>query len=210
MLKRKKAEVKETKEERKALSLAETKAKMKRVLGDMAEFADKSEAKKNELLVKAKKAKANNDTANFKLVCVGLAQTMALKNKVEKMMMTMDIVMTLKDVAEMTKGFVGGMEAMGNELADVTKGLKFAKAGKIFEGTMGKVSEMFEGLDAFIDDMSLGFDSMGLEPDPKLEKQISDMIEKEEISIDGSSDDFDKQFAERFKKLQPNKPAGNP
>ncbi|MCL2630381.1 MAG: hypothetical protein FWD49_02510 [Firmicutes bacterium] len=171
----------------------------------MAEFVAKSEDKKAELLAKAKKAKTNNDNASFKLACFGLATTLSLKNKVEKMISTIEIVMTLKDVADMSKGFLGGMESVCAELAQSTKGLKFDKVLKGFDGAMSSVGGMFEGLDSMMNDMTLGFETMDMELDPTLSRQIQDMIEKEEIYRIDATDDLDKQIEEKMKRLQSNK-----
>lgn len=183
----------------KEVSQAEARGRIKGSLRDMADFVAKSEEKKNDLLAKAKKAKANNDDMSFKLACFGLATTLSLKNRVEKMISTMEIVMTLKEVSEMSKSFLSGMETMCKELADSTKGVKFSKVNKLFSGAMGNVSGMFDGLDSMINDMSLGFETMDMELDPDLAKQISDMIEKEEIS---KTDDLDREIEEKLRRLQ--------
>ena len=182
------------------VSAIETQAKIAGFMKKAGKFTAEIDAKKDELLTKAKKAKLNNDHTGFKIACSGLATFISLKNRVEKMASTMDILSTLKDVSEMAGGFMSGIESVCKDISANVKGLNFAKMGKVFDSTMGGLSNMFEGLDGFVNDMSLGFDSLDSTVDPDLARQISDMIDKEEISKE--EDNLDKVIEEKLKKLK--------
>lgn len=184
-----------------ALDPIEQKAKIKQTVSEMTDFVKKSEEKKLDLLAKAKKAKANGDNASFKLATFGLATTMALKNKVEKMISTIEIMNTMKEVSEMTKGFLGGMEVVCMELSESSKGLNFAGVMKGFNTAMGGVGKMFDGLDTFSDDVTLGFETMGMELDPGLSRQIQDMIESDVLSSEGNIDDLGSEIDKKLREL---------
>jgi hypothetical protein len=192
---------KEKTPEVKPASPIEMQAKMAGFMKKAQKFLTGTEEKKAELLEKAKKAKRNNDRMSFKIACTGLAALLSLRNRVEKMVSVMDILSTVRDVSDMASGFLGGMEEVCKDIAVSTKGINFAKFGKMFDSTMGNVSKMFEGLDGLVDNMSLGFDSMDAEIDPDLQRQISQMIDQEEVA-EAADDDLDKVIEEKMKRLK--------
>lgn len=183
----------------KSLIELEKKTKMKEALDEMACFVEKAEKKKEELIEKAKKAKRSNDKASYRLACIGLANTIAAKNKAEQMLLSMDVVMTLKDVSKMTSGFLGCMGTLCKEVSTLSKDNNFAKVSKEFSKAMMSFDIQSKGLDTLIEETTANFDNMDMGLGDNIMQEIEAMIDAEAVS---DEEELDKSIERKLDKLK--------
>ncbi|MCL2621709.1 MAG: hypothetical protein FWD32_01605 [Firmicutes bacterium] len=177
----------------------EQKVKVKKSMDELSIFIDDAEKKKQELLVKAKKAKVAGDARNYKLACMGLNNVLTNKNKAEQMLLTMDIVSSMKDISKMTVGFLDCMQTMCTELGSIAKNNKFGKVVKGFNKAMAAVEFQNQGLDALMEDTGASMDAFDVGFSSDVQREIDAMVDNE-IATNESS--FDDALEEKIKKLK--------
>ncbi len=163
----------------KSLIELEKKAKIKQALEELAIFVDQLEKKKNALIDNAKTAKRRNDKPRYRLACIGLANAIASKNKAEQMLLSMDIMMTIKDVSRMTSDFLGCMGTLCKEVSSISKNNNFTKVSKEFSKAMISFDIQSQGLDTLMEEAIANFDTMDIGLDQSIIKEIETMIDFE-------------------------------
>lgn len=181
----------------------EKKIKIKNAMDEMQAFVTKSEAKKEELLDKARKAKARNDSQSYKLACMGLASTMASKKKAEQMLLSMEVIISLKDISKMTTGFLSCMETLSKEVGVLAKNNKFGKVSKEFNKAMAEVNMQSDGLENLMEDLSMSSDNLDLGISSEFQQEIEKMLEQDIISNESELDlEIDKKLEQMKKKIK--------
>jgi len=183
----------------KAMIDLEKKAKMKESLEEMNAFVEKAEGKKEELIAKAKKAKLKNDKPSYRLACLGLANIIARKNTVERMVLSMDVIMTLRDVSKMTSGFTDAMRMMSEEVAALSKDNNFSKISKEFSKAMASFDQQTAGLDNLLDETTLNLETMDTGLSDNMLKEIELMIDADAVLDEG---ELDKSIEKKLERLR--------
>lgn len=184
----------------KSLIELEKKAKIKSAMEDLENFIKEAEKKKESLMQNAKTAKLKNDKTNYKLALMGLANTISAKNKVEQMLLSMDIVMTMRDVSKMTSGFLGCMSSLCKEVSVLSKDNSFASVSKGFAAAMRDFNINSQGLETLMDEATVNFEVMDLELDKSIMQEIEAMVDMEDFSGEEELDKSIEQKLERLKK----------
>ena len=100
----------------------EQKQLIKRTVYNMNKQIEALEEQKKSFAEKATRAKANGLDAQYELAITGYRLTLLQQKRAQEMLLNFEITSQLKDMALMTKQFLGGMSALSTQMSRLADG----------------------------------------------------------------------------------------
>ena len=178
---------------------------VKRTINEMNRHINSLKEQKKKYIEAAKVAKQKNLTAQLNLAISALKNVMLQEQRATEMLLNFEITSGMKDMAEMTSGFLKGMGVLSREMSKLTNNKDFVKVQKEFENAMVGMEVRTEQIDAFLDMNQASF------ADSASNSRISDdeiyaLVEIQASNAEGSAEeDIDAELAKLKEKLTPNK-----
>lgn len=154
-------------------------------------FVRRSETKRQDLLEKAKQAKARGEKANYAMARNALRMVMHQQKQAQQMELTMGIVMDMRDVQGMLGEFFAGMKTICTQMGNIPSFKEMQKAASEFNLNMQKMNEQTMMMDEYMTAMteSMGdmeFDGISNndEIDQAIDRELALELDAEEIAID--------------------------
>jgi hypothetical protein len=177
----------------------EKKMVVKKAISTMNKQINDLEGKKKYYIEAAKKAKKLGLQAQANLAITGLKQTMVQQKRAQQMLLNFEIASQMKDVAEMTHGFLEGLSVLSKEMTRLTKSSDFERVQAEFELAMQGVETQSEQMDMYLTESQAQFSSQATSPDSVSEAEVNSLID-DQIAQDELSDaDIDAEL-EKLKK----------
>ncbi len=177
----------------------EKKMVVKKAISTMNKQINDLEGKKKYYIEAAKKAKKLGLQAQANLAITGLKQTMVQQKRAQQMLLNFEIASQMKDVAEMTHGFLEGLSVLSKEMTRLTKSSDFERVQAEFELAMQGVETQSEQMDMYLTESQAQFSSQATSPDSVSEAEVNNLID-DQIAQDELSDaDIDAEL-EKLKK----------
>lgn len=177
----------------------ERKTRLNASIARLEKVVEKMDRKKDEMIVKAKNAKLKGSESSFKLAKVGLANALATKKRAEEMLMQLDILGSMRDIAESTKGFLEVVQDTCGDIRELTRDNNFAKVGKELTKTFEAVNMQSEGLATLMETGTVNMDAVNMDFSAELSDEIDLLIEGEAVAQENS---MDEQIAQKLERLK--------
>jgi hypothetical protein len=176
---------------------AKKKMMFKKIMNNMRRFVKQSERDQEKFIQRAAEAKIKGSSAQLKLAIDGLKMAVARKKKVEEMLLTFEIVLTIKESAELNKGFVDSMYTMSKDMIKIVDSENFEKVATKFEQAMDSIDYQNERTDELLDTTSTSFDNLNEDGSTISDEEIEAIINGEAGDKVGSQNaEIDKKIAE--------------
>lgn len=178
---------------------------VKRTINEMNRHINSLKEQKKKYIDAAKLAKQKNLNAQLNLAISALKNVMLQEQRATEMLLNFEITSGMKDMAEMTSGFLKGMGVLSREMSKLTDNKEFVKVQKEFENAMLGMEIRTEQIDAFLDMNQSRFS------DTASNSKVSDdeiyaLVEIQASNDQGSAEeDIDAELAKLKEKLTPNK-----
>lgn len=177
----------------------ERKTRLNASISRLEKVVEKMDRKKDEMIVKAKNAKLKGSESSLKLAKVGLANALATKKRAEEMLMQLDILGSMRDIAESTKGFLEVVQDTCGDIRELTRDNNFAKVGKELTKTFEAVNMQSEGLATLMETGTVNMDAVNMDFSAELSDEIDLLIEGEAVAQENS---MDEQIAQKLERLK--------
>lgn len=177
----------------------ERKTRLNASIARLEKVVEKMDRKKDEMIVKAKNAKLKGSESSLKLAKVGLANALATKKRAEEMLMQLDILGSMRDIAESTKGFLEVVQDTCGDIRELTRDNNFAKVGKELTKTFEAVNMQSEGLATLMETGTVNMDAVNMDFSADLSDEIDLLIEGEAVAQENS---MDEQIAQKLERLK--------
>lgn len=130
------------------------KAKMalRRSVSDLKRWERGLEKKKADMIKLGQEAKRQGIKDQYALAVSGLKAIMAQLQRAKKMQLQLNLVETMRDLSNMSSGFVDIMGKVGKEIESITGSTDFMKNQMKFEQGMMSIDGMMGQLESFMDD----------------------------------------------------------
>lgn len=130
------------------------KAKMalRRSVSDLKRWERGLEKKKADMIKLGQEAKRQGIKDQYALAVSGLKAIMAQLQRAKKMQLQLNLVETMRDLSNMSSGFVDIMGKVGKEIENITGSTDFMKNQMKFEQGMMSIDGMMGQLESFMDD----------------------------------------------------------
>lgn len=190
------------KQEDKEMLEIERKARLNRTLESLEHLVEKMDGKKDEMLEKARQAKLKGSQASLNLAKVGLANALSTKRRAEEMLMQLDILSSMRDITEITKGFLGVMQDICGDILQFTKDNNFSKVGKEVSRAFAAVNEQSEGIAAIMESSAYSLDTLNMQMSGDLNDEIDALIAGQAAASEDAMDDEIAKKLERLKRTE--------
>ena len=118
----------------------EQKQLIKRTVYNMNKQIEALEEQKKSFAEKATRAKANGLDAQYELAITGYRLTLLQQKRAQEMLLNFEITSQLKDMALMTKQFLGGMSALSTQMSRLADGSDFERTRRRARQNRWKIS----------------------------------------------------------------------
>lgn len=180
----------------------EKKARMKQTMESLNSLVVKMENKKAELTEKAKEARRKNSAANFNLAKVGLANAIATQKRAADMLMQLDIMTSMREVSELSKGF---LECIGDTCKDINRFAKdnnFAKANKQLQQAYSVVNEQDDKLAMLMESGAMAAEEMNFAFSDEINGEIEALLGDDAAPAGDSLDDEISKKLEKLRRME--------
>lgn len=178
---------------------------VKRTINEMNRHINSLKEQKKKYIEAAKLAKQKNLTAQLNLAISALKSVMLQEQRATEMLLNFEITSGMKDMAEMTSGFLKGMSVLSREMSRLTNNKDFVNVQKEFESAMLGMEIRTEQIDAFLDVNQSRFADSASNSRIS-EDEIYALVEIQASNAVGSAEqDIDAELAKLKEKLTPNK-----
>lgn len=190
------------KQANKELLELERKARFDKSITDLNNLVEKMDKKVAEMLEKARVAKLKNSQSSLNLAKVGLANALSTKRRAEQMIMQLDIMSSMKDISELTKGFLTVVQDACDDIAIFTKGNNFGKVGKKVNKAFAAASQQGEMLEQMMSLNVGSLDALNFNFSDELNDEIDALINEQAAASEDALDDEIAKKIEQLKKTQ--------
>ena len=170
---------------------------IKKTIASMEKQIQKLEEKKRAYLEAGKEAKQRGLTAQYDLAVAGLRTTIAQQRRVYEMKLNFEITSQMKDMAEMTAEFLGGMSALSKDMLKLTKVKDFGKVQRQFTDAMAGVELQTEQMESFMDETEAIF-STSMPSSPTDEREIDSLFS----NVAGAESDMESEIDKELEALK--------
>ncbi len=178
----------------------EQKQLVKRTVYNMNKQIEALEEQKKSFAEKAARAKANGLDAQCELAITGYRLTLLQLKRAQEMLLNFEITSQLKDMALMTKQFLGGMSALSTQMSRLAEGGDFGRISRQFKEAMSKAQGQAERMESFMNDSRAAFKGAaeGVADEEELERITEERAAAEEFSDDA----VDREIEQLRKKIE--------
>lgn len=190
------------KREDKEMMEIERKARLNRTLETLGALVEKMDRKKDEMLEKARAAKLKGSQSSLNLAKVGLASALATRRRAEEMLMQLDIMASMKDIAGVTQDFLSVVSDTCGDIMQFTKNNHFGKVNKEVTKAFAAMNAQSESLDLLMESSTFSFDAMNMGISDDLNSEIDALISGQAAASEDAMDDEITQKIERLKRME--------
>ena len=171
---------------------------IKKTIKAMNNQIDKLEEQKKEYIEKAKRAKLMGLNDQLNLAISGLKMCIAQQKRASEMLLNFEIVLQMKDMGELTKGFLSQMGSLSKDMSKLTNNKEFTKIQAQFEKAMNTIDQQQDQMDMFLDLSQSSFSSHASSTSKISDSDIMQLVDMDE---DINSTDVDNEIEDLKKKL---------
>lgn len=179
----------------------EQKQLIKRTVYNMNKQIEALEEQKKSFAEKATRAKANGLDAQYELAITGYRLTLLQQKRAQEMLLNFEITSQLKDMALMTKQFLGGMSALSTQMSRLADGSDFERISRQFKEAMNKAQGQAEQMENFMRDSRTAFRGAA-EGAVTDEAELERITEERAASGEFSDDAVDREIEQLRKKIE--------
>ena len=179
----------------------EQKQLIKRTVYNMNKQIEALEEQKKSFAEKATRAKANGLDAQYELAITGYRLTLLQQKRAQEMLLNFEITSQLKDMALMTKQFLGGMSALSTQRSRLADGSDFERISRQFKEAMNKAQGQAEQMEKFMQDSRTAFKGAA-EGAVTDEAELERITEERAASGEFSDDAVDREIEQLRKKIE--------
>lgn len=179
----------------------EQKQLIKRTVYNMNKQIEALEEQKKSFAEKATRAKANGLDAQYELAITGYRLTLLQQKRAQEMLLNFEITSQLKDMALMTKQFLGGMSALSTQMSRLADGSDFERISRQFKEAMNKAQGQAEQMENFMRDSRTAFKGAA-EGAVTDEAELERITEERAASGEFSDDAVDREIEQLRKKIE--------
>ena len=187
------------KQENKELLELERKTKFNKTIESLNSLVEKMDKKVGEMLEKARTAKLKNSQSSLNLAKVGLANALSTKRRAEQMIMQLDIMSSMRDISELTKGFLTVVQDACEDISEFTKGNNFSKVSKEVNKAFAAANQQGEMLEQMMNFNVGSLDALNFNFSDELNDEIDTLINEQAAA---SEDAMDDEIAKKIEKLK--------
>lgn len=187
------------KQENKELLELERKTKFNKTIESLNSLVEKMDKKVGEMLEKARTAKLKNSQSSLNLAKVGLANALSTKRRAEQMIMQLDIMSSMRDISELTKGFLTVVQDACEDISEFTKGNNFGKVSKEVNKAFAAANQQGEMLEQMMSFNVGSLDALNFNFSDELNDEIDTLINGQAAA---SEDAMDDEIAKKIEKLK--------
>ena len=179
----------------------EQKQLIKRTVYNMNKQIEALEEQKKSFAEKATRAKANGLDAQYELAITGYRLTLLQQKRAQEMLLNFEITSQLKDMALMTKQFLGGRGALSTQMSRRADGSDFERISRQFKEAMNKAQGQAEQMENFMQDSRTAFNGAA-EGAVTDEAELERITEERAASGEFSDDAVDREIEQLRKKIE--------
>lgn len=172
---------------------------IRRTINSMKKRINDFENSKKIFLEKATLAKSKGLQAQYDIAVSGFNAAVAHQNRINEMLLNIEITAQMKDMSAMTKDFLSGLSSLSKEMVKLTKEKEFMKVQMEFEKAMQSVEAQTERIDAFMDASRDGFANSVVASDEDASAQMEEMLANQET--EQGANGVNEDIAELRKKI---------
>lgn len=180
----------------------ERKTRLKETMESLSKLVEKMERKKDEMLEKARAAMARGSQTSLNLAKVGLANALSTKKRAEEMLLQLDIMSSMRDITELTKGFLTVVQDTCGDIQAFSKGNNFNRVGKEMSKAFEAVNEQSEGLAQLMEASTMSMDAMNFNFSADLQDEVDALIGGAAAAKEDAMDDEITAKIERLKRTE--------
>lgn len=189
------------KEDKEMLEI-QRKTRLKETLESLNNLVEKMDRKKEEMLEKARSAMARGSQTSLNLAKVGLANALSTRKRAEEMLLQLDIMSSMRDITELTKGFLSVVQDTCGDIMAFSKDNNFNKVSKEMEKAFNAVNEQSDGLARLMEGSSLSLDALNFNFSNELQDEVNALIEGQAAASENAMDDEISAKIERLKRTE--------
>lgn len=190
------------KQENKELLELERKTKFNKIIESLNELVEKMDKKIGEMLEKARNAQLKNSQSSLNLAKVGLANALSTKRRAEQMIMQLDIMSSMRDISELTKGFLSVVQDACTDIFEFTRNNNFGKVSKEVNKAFAAANQQGEMLEQMMELNVGSLDALNLGFSEELNEEIDTLINGQAAASEDAMDDEIAKKIEQLKKTQ--------
>ena len=179
----------------------EKRALVRKTIRSIEKYIAQLQEQKTKSIAAAQEARQQGSKQMYSLALSALKTAMAQEKKAREMLLNFQLASQMRDLSEMTAGFLEGMSVLSKEMKDITGDMNFATVQKQFAEAMAGVEETTDNIDQMLEDTDAAFGSIasasGNIPDSELEALIGNFETDSSLGID-----IDKKLADIDKILK--------
>ena len=180
----------------------ERKTKLKETMESLNKLIEKMDRKKDEMLEKARAAMARGSQTSLNLAKVGLANALSTRKRAEEMLLQLDIMSSMRDITELTKGFLSVVSETCGEIQAVSKGNNFNKVSKEMAKAFEAVNEQSDGIAELMESSSMSMDALNFNFSGELQDEVDALIGGTAAAAENAMDDEITAKIERLKRTE--------
>lgn len=190
------------KQENKELLELERKTKFNKTIESLNALVEKMDKKVGEMLEKARTAKLKNSQSSLNLAKVGLANALSTKRRAEQMIMQLDIMSSMRDISELTKGFLSVVQDACGDISEFTKNNNFGKVSKEVNKAFAAANQQGEMLEQMMEFNTGSLDALNFNFSDELNDEIDTLINGQAAASEDAMDDEIAKKIAQLKKTQ--------
>lgn len=180
----------------------ERKMRLKETMESLNKLVEKMERKKDEMLEKARAAMARGSQTSLNLAKVGLANALSTKKRAEEMLLQLDIMSSMRDITELTKGFLTVVQDTCGDIQAFSKNNNFNKVSKEMNKAFEAVNEQSEGLSQLMESSTMSMDALNFNFSVELQDEVDALIGGAAAAKEDAMDDEITAKIERLKRTE--------
>ncbi len=180
----------------------ERKTKLKETMESLNKLIEKMDRKKDEMLEKARAAMARGSQTSLNLAKVGLANALSTRKRAEEMLLQLDIMSSMRDITELTKGFLSVVSETCGEIQAFSKGNNFNKVSKEMAKAFEAVNEQSDGIAELMESSSMSMDALNFNFSGELQDEVDALIGGTAAAAENAMDDEITAKIERLKRTE--------
>ena len=131
---------------------------MRRSVRDLERWDRSLEKKKSEMIKLGQEANRQGIKEQYALAFNGLKMIMNQQLRARRMQLQLKLLDSLRDLSQMSSGFMGMMGKVSKEINKVTSGTNFLKNQAACESGMISIEQMMGQMDSFMEDMDMNME----------------------------------------------------
>ena len=180
----------------------ERKTRLKETMESLNKLVEKMERKKDEMQEKARAAMARGSQTSLNLAKVGLANALSTKKRAEEMLLQLDIMSSMRDITELTKGFLTVVQDTCGDIQAFSKNNNFNKVSKEMSKAFEAVNEQSEGLSQLMESSTMSMDALNFNFSVELQDEVDALIGGAAAAKEDAMDDEITAKIERLKRTE--------